>query len=84
MLWAGYVFVGTNATNNRAEYAGAEHGITATESVQDIHRLRVEGDSQVVIMQMRGEWQVVDPILQQRHVESASICEAGGATGQWA
>ena len=41
VLWAGHVFVGINATNNLAEYAGLELGLAAVESVRGVRRLVV-------------------------------------------
>ena len=59
------MFVGANATNNCAEYAGADLGLAAAGSTPGMRRLRVEGDSELVIRQMRGEWQVSDDVREQ-------------------
>lgn len=49
-------------TNNQAEYVGLVHGLTAAlhSGVQD---LSVYGNSEVVIKQMTGQYQVKNPVL---------------------
>eukprot|EP00973_Karenia_brevis_P027967 3851984-Karenia_brevis.AAC.1 len=56
-LWAGHCHIGASATNNQAEYAGAELGILAAGGIPDLRRFIVEGDSQLIVCQMRGDWQ---------------------------
>jgi ribonuclease HI len=56
-IWSKAVFVGKNNTNNEAEYTGLIIGLE--EAVQmKIESLQVEGDSLLVIKQMRGEYNV--------------------------
>jgi ribonuclease HI len=52
-LWADHFFVGDKFTNNHAEYAGLILGLQQAISM-DIKTLRVEGDSLLVINQMKG------------------------------
>jgi ribonuclease HI len=55
-IWAESFFVGENATNNRAEYAGLILGLQQAVELQ-ISSLHVQGDSQLVINQMKGLYQ---------------------------
>jgi ribonuclease HI len=56
-IWGDCQFVGINATNNVAEYAGLVLGLEqATE--ENITRLLIQGDSLLVIKQMTGEYKV--------------------------
>jgi ribonuclease HI len=52
-IWSADFFVGTNATNNHAEYAGLILGLKRAIEM-DIKSLVVEGDSLLVINQMKG------------------------------
>jgi ribonuclease HI len=54
-LWADKFFVGENATNNHAEYAGLILGMQHALKL-NIKRLVVEGDSLLVINQMTGKY----------------------------
>jgi ribonuclease HI len=52
-LWASYLFIGEKYTNNHAEYAGLILGLERA-IVLGIKTLKVEGDSLLVINQMKG------------------------------
>lgn len=54
-LWSDHFFVGENATNNHAEYAGLILGLQQAVTM-DIKSLTVEGDSLLVINQMKGTY----------------------------
>lgn len=54
-IWNESYFVGENCTNNQAEYAGLILGLQQAISMQ-IKELVVEGDSLLVINQMKGEY----------------------------
>lgn len=54
-LWSDYFFVGENATNNHAEYAGLILGLQQAIAL-GIEDLTVEGDSLLVINQMSGKF----------------------------
>ena len=58
--------IGT-ATNNRAEY---EALIRALEVARDygFDEVRARGDSELVVRQVRGEWDATDPDLRERRV----------------
>jgi ribonuclease HI len=51
--WADSFFVGENFTNNHAEYAGLILGLQQAKALGITH-LKVEGDSLLVINQMKG------------------------------
>lgn len=52
-IWVESFFVGENATNNHAEYAGLILGLQQAKELK-IKHLKVEGDSLLVINQMKG------------------------------
>ena len=54
-VWGGSLFVGVNATNNRAEYSGLILGLRKALEM-NIKELHVQGDSQLVINQMTGKY----------------------------
>lgn len=54
-IWAETFFVGENATNNHAEYAGLILGLQQARALE-IKHLKVEGDSLLVINQMKGDF----------------------------
>ena len=55
-IWSESFFVGENFTNNRAEYAGLILGLQQAKAL-NIKNLKVEGDSLLVINQMKGTYQ---------------------------
>jgi len=64
-------FIG-RATNNVAEYTAL---VTALQKARDLgaRRIRVRGDSELVIKQMRGEYRVKHPDLQPLHREAQAL-----------
>ncbi len=57
-IWRGYFFVGkTGVTNNQAEYAGLLHGLAQCKKM-DIQSLCIQGDSELILKQVEGKWQV--------------------------
>ena len=52
-VWSGDFFVGENFTNNHAEYAGLILGLQQAKAF-GINNIKVEGDSMLVINQMKG------------------------------
>ena len=52
-IWYDDFFVGENATNNHAEYAGLILGLQQARLL-NIQNIKVEGDSLLVINQMKG------------------------------
>ena len=66
IYWSGYQFIGEHATNNIAEYEGLLLGLKYAIE-KGITHLRVEGDSLLVIKQMKGEWKVSAKHLREYH-----------------
>jgi ribonuclease HI len=63
-IWSGTFFVGENATNNHAEYAGLILGLQHAIEL-DIKKLLVKGDSQLVLNHMTGVYKCKSPNLVQ-------------------
>ena len=61
-IWSGCLFVGTNATNNYAEYSGLILGLEKAVEL-NIKTLHIEGDSLLVINQMIGKYNCNSPNL---------------------
>ena len=61
-IWSQSFFVGKRETNNRAEYAGLILGLQEAVNM-GITCLHVQGDSQLVINQMKGVYQCNSPNL---------------------
>ena len=59
-IWSESFFVGENATNNHAEYAGLILGMQQAVEL-GIKRLLVIGDSQLVINHMKGIYKCSSP-----------------------
>jgi ribonuclease HI len=56
-IWSKSIFVGKNNTNNEAEYSGLIIGLEEAVNM-GIDSLDVEGDSLLIIKQMKGEYKV--------------------------
>jgi ribonuclease HI len=55
------------ATNNRAEYEALVRALEAARDV-GVSEVDVRGDSELVVRQVRGEWDTNDPALRERRV----------------
>lgn len=71
-IWSNSFFVGENATNNRAEYAGLILGLQQADEY-GIKSLHVQGDSQLVINQMKGLYQCNSPNLIQLYQRAKEL-----------
>ena len=62
------------ATNNQAEY---EALLRALEAALDygFEELRIKGDSQLVVKQVRGEWDVNDPALREKRLRARELLD---------
>jgi ribonuclease HI len=60
------------ATNNEAEYTGLIIGLQKAKEM-GINALVVQGDSQLVINQINGQWQVKSPNLQELYQQAKSL-----------
>ena len=68
-IWSDHLFVGTNNTNNYAEYAGLILGLEKAIEL-NIKVLQVEGDSLLVINQMTGKYKCNSPNLIEQYNKS--------------
>jgi len=71
LLWRGS-FIHEECTSNQAEYFGLILGLRAA-SVLGARRLRAEGDSKLVINQLKGSWQCKHEGLQLLYSEAKSM-----------
>ena len=55
------------ATNNQAEYEALRHGLEGAAD-HGLSAVDVRGDSELVVRQVRGEWDANDPELRERRV----------------
>jgi ribonuclease HI len=56
-IWSESIFVGIKETNNYAEYKGLILGLNKATEL-GIRNILVQGDSQLIIKQMKGEYKV--------------------------
>jgi ribonuclease HI len=71
-IWSGCLFVGTNATNNYAEYSGLIIGLEKAVEL-NIKALHVEGDSLLVINQMTGKYKCNSENLIEQHNKAKEL-----------
>jgi ribonuclease HI len=71
-IWCGDSFVGTNSTNNYAEYSGLIIGLEKAVEL-NIKTLHVEGDSLLVINQMTGKYKCNSPNLIDQHNKAKEL-----------
>jgi len=71
-IWSGSFFVGENATNNYAEYAGLIAGLMQAVDLQITH-LVVEGDSLLVINQLCGLYTCRSPNLRALYTQAKQL-----------
>ena len=74
-IWGKSVFVGNKNTNNQAEYTGLIIGLTEAKNV-GIKHLTVEGDSLLVIKQMRDEYKVKSDKLLELHKKAKELANS--------
>jgi ribonuclease HI len=74
-IWGKSVFVGEKNTNNQAEYSGLIIGLTEAKNM-GIKHLTVEGDSLLVIKQMRGEYKVKSDKLLELHKKAKELANS--------
>jgi ribonuclease HI len=71
-IWSKSLFVGDKETNNVAEYNGLILGLE--EAIrQNINNIEVKGDSELVIKQMRGEYNVKSPNMVTLYQKAKSL-----------
>ena len=65
-MWNVHKFIGTDKTNNEAEYMGLLYGIKGCIEL-GIDELLIQGDSQIIINQIKGDFKVNSPKLKPYH-----------------
>lgn len=70
--WTDTLFVGENFTNNHAEYAGLILGLQQAK-IMGIKYLKVEGDSLLVINQMKGLYKCKSSNLHDLYVKAKEL-----------
>jgi ribonuclease HI len=70
--WTNYFFVGEKFTNNQAEYAGLILGLQQAKEF-GIRHLKVEGDSLLVINQMKGLYQCKSENLLDLYIQAKNL-----------
>ena len=71
-IWADHLFVGTNNTNNYAEYSGLIFGLEKAIEL-NIKTLHIEGDSLLVINQMIGKYKCNSQNLIEIHKKTKEL-----------
>lgn len=73
-IWTESIFVGEKATNNYAEYSGLLLGLEKALELE-VNVLLVQGDSQLVINQMNGDYNCSSPNLIELYNKSKDIAK---------
>ncbi len=63
-----------NATNNRAEYEALIRGLEAAQDY-GFDEIEIRGDAELIVRQVRGEWDTNDPDLRERRVRVRELLE---------
>jgi ribonuclease HI len=71
-LWSGSFYLGTNVTNNQAEYSGLIEGLKQVISFQ-LPSILIQGDSELIIRQINSVYKVNNEILKGFHKESIDL-----------
>jgi ribonuclease HI len=70
VVWSGAKYLGVNMTNNQAEYTGIVLGLQHANSL-GIRKLRCQGDSLLIIQQLKGHYKVKSEGLKPFHQAAA-------------
>jgi len=71
-VWCGWKYLGKEQTNNIAEYSALIEGLRTAHRL-GIKRLRAEGDSELVVKQVLGEYKVKKDWLRPLHREAKEL-----------
>lgn len=71
----GWKYLGDHSTNNEAEYVGAIQGMQAVLASPQLKtsKIRMCGDSKLVVHQVQGEWQCKAPTLLPLYKQAQSL-----------
>jgi ribonuclease HI len=62
------------ATNNQAEYEALIHALEAALDY-GFEELRIKGDSQLIVKQVRGVWDTNDPTLREKRIRVRELLD---------
>eukprot|EP00956_Cyclotella_meneghiniana_P033894 scaffold100040_cov92-Cyclotella_meneghiniana.AAC.4 len=80
VILEGRYYIGNDCTNNVAEYFGLISGLKALQkSSHTIGRLDIEGDSELVIRQMKDQYGVRSHRLRPLHTKARNILRSSGS-----
>ena len=68
----GFGTLGT-MTNNQAEYQALLHALEKAATLDGKHRILILSDSQLMVNQLKGEWKVKDPGMQDLFAEAQKL-----------
>jgi len=71
-VWCLAQLVGTNSTNNEAEYTGLLIGLRRAVEM-GVSELMVRGDSQLIVRQLKGEYKVKSVSLKPLYLEAVEL-----------
>lgn len=71
----GNSYLGYNVSNNQAEYQGLIDGLSCILHNISCNRVYVRGDSEIVIRQMLGEYNVNSPNIRPYYNDAKSVLE---------
>lgn len=71
-VWSGYHYLGEKYTNNEAEYRGLITGLQCARTL-GVQNIVVQGDSQLILRQIVGEYKVKSATLKAYYDEAVSI-----------
>ena len=77
-VWAGFWYLGSGVTNNEAEYSALINGLQEVRKMNltTHHRLRIQGDSMLVVMQLLGDWRTRKESLKPFHDAARTLLES--------
>lgn len=71
-VWSGYHYLGDKYTNNEAEYRGLITGLQCARTL-GVQNIVVQGDSQLILRQIVGEYKVKSATLKAYYDEAVSL-----------
>lgn len=73
-VWCGMKFLGDGFTNNQAEFCGLVTGVKCALAL-GVRHIVVQGDSQLILRQISGEYKVKSPSLKSYYTEAMRVIE---------
>lgn len=79
-VWCGWKFLGKDVTNNVAEYTSLIEGLRCAKDL-GICRIRAEGDSELIVKQVLGQYKIKSPGLIPLHKEVKQLVNSFDSFG---